>query len=95
VWFLLKCLLVLAAVFFMASRERQPEGKGATKAKVETARRTAPVAPHEGDAIETLRKAAAQKLADGVREQCLKRPEDCLSVVKTVGAGLSSLDKAR
>ena len=94
-WFLLKCLLVLAVVFFMASRERQPEGQGATKAKVETARRTAPAAPHEGDAIETLRKAAAQKLADGVREQCLKRPEDCLSVVKTVGAGLSSLDKAR
>jgi hypothetical protein len=95
VWFLLKSLLILAVVFFMASRERQPEGQGGAKAKVETARRAAPAAPHEGDAIETLRKAAAQKLADGVRDQCLKRPEDCLSVVNTVGAGLSSLNKPR
>lgn len=94
-WFLLKCLLVLAVIFFLANRERQPEGQGVAKAKVETVRRVAPAAPHEGDAIEALRKAAAQKLADGVREQCLKHPEDCLSVVKTVGAGLSSLDKAR
>lgn len=94
-WFLLKCLLVLAVIFFMASCERQPEGQGAAKAKVETARRAAPAAPHDGDAIETLRKVAAQKLADGVREQCLKRPEDCLSVVKTLSGGLSSLDKAR
>ena len=91
-WFLLKSLLVLAVVFLLASRDRQPEGQGAAKAKVETARHAA---PHEGDAIETLKKAAAQKLADGVREQCLKRPEDCLSVVKTVGSALSSLDKAR
>ena len=94
-WFLLKCLLILAVVFFMASRERQPEGQGAAKVKVDTARRAPPTAPHEGDAIETLRKAAVQKLADGVRDQCLKRPEDCLSVVKSVGAGLSALDKAR
>ena len=94
-WFLLKSLLVLAVVFLLASRDQAPEAPTAAKAKVETARRGAPAAAHEGDAIETLRKAAAQKLADGVREQCLKRPEDCLSVVKTVGAGLSSLDKAR
>ena len=44
---------------------------------------------------ESTKKAAAQKLADGVKEQCLKRPEDCLAVAKTVGAGLSALDKAR
>jgi hypothetical protein len=92
VWFLLKSLLILAVVLFMASRERQPEGQGGAKAKVETARHAA---PHEGDAIETLGKAAAQKLADGVRDQCLKRPEDCLAVAKTVGAGISSLNKAR
>ncbi|HTO79673.1 MAG TPA: hypothetical protein VMJ31_07850 [Methylocystis sp.] len=91
-WFLLKSLLVLAVVFLLASRDQPPEAPGAAKTKVETPRRAA---PHEGDAIETLKKAATQKLADGVKEQCIKRPEDCLSVVKTVGAGLSALDKAR
>ena len=87
-WFLLKCFLVLAVVFLLASRDRPPEAPAAAKARVEPARRAAPVAPREGDAIEALKRAAAQKLADGVREQCLKRPEDCLSAAKTVGAGL-------
>ncbi len=93
-WFLLKSLLVLAVVFFLASRAQPPDGQGPAKAKVETAHRVAPAA-QESDAIETLKKAATQKLAETMREQCLKRPEDCLSAVKTVGAGLSALDKAR
>jgi hypothetical protein len=95
VWFLFKCLLVLAVIFFMASRDRMPHAPAAPKAEVETSRRAAPSAPHDGDAIEALKRAATQKLADGVREQCLKRPEDCLAVAKTVGAGVSALDKAR
>ena len=48
----------------------QGQGRGAHK--------PATAAPREADAFETLKKAAAQKLADGVKEQCLKRPEDCL-----------------
>jgi len=94
VWFLFKCLLVLAVIFFMASRDQPLQAPTAAKTKVETSRR-APSARHDGDSIETLKKAAAQKLADGVKEQCLKRPEDCLAVAKTVGAGLSALDKGR
>ena len=93
-WFLFKSLLVLAVVFLLASRSSPPEGQGPAKGKVETARHATPAAP-EGDAIETLKKAVAQKLADTVKEQCLKRPEECLSAVKTVGAGLSALDKTR
>lgn len=94
-WFLLKSLLVLAVIFFFASRESQPEGKVAAKAKVEPGRRGAPAAAREADVIETLKRAAAEKLAEGVKERCLKRPEDCLSVARTVGSGLSALDKTR
>ncbi len=93
-WFLFKSLLVLAVVFLLASRDQPPDAQGAAKPKVETARRAAPTA-HEADAVETLKKAAAQKLAETVKEQCLKRPEDCLSAVRTVGAGLSGVDKTR
>jgi hypothetical protein len=93
VWFLLKCLVVLAVVFFLASRDQPPETQGAVKPKLETAHKPATVAPREPDAFETLKKAAAQKLAYGVKEQCLKRPEDCLAVARSVGAGLSGLDK--
>ncbi|ARN82113.1 hypothetical protein [Methylocystis bryophila] len=92
-WFLLKSLLVLAVIFFLASRESQPEGQVATKAKVEPGRRATPA--READVIETLKRAAAEKLAEGVKERCLKRPEDCLSVARTVGSGLSALDKTR
>jgi hypothetical protein len=93
VWFLLKSLLVLIVIFVLASRDRSQETQSPATARIETARRAAPA--HEGDAIETLKKAATQKLADGVREQCFKRPEDCFALSKTVGAGLSAFGKAR
>ncbi len=94
VWFLLKCLVVLAVVFFLASRDQPPDTQGAAKARVvEAAHKPATAAAREADAFDTLKKAAAQKLADGVKEQCLKRPEDCLAVAKSVGAGLSALDR--
>ncbi|MFY9658945.1 MAG: hypothetical protein WAK01_20570 [Methylocystis sp.] len=95
VWFLFKCLVVLAVVFFLASRDQPPETQGAAKTRVQAAHKPATDGPHEADAVETLKKAAAQKLADGVKEHCLKRPEDCLSVARSLGAGLSALDKAR
>lgn len=94
-WFLFKCLVVLAVVFFLASRDELPETQGAAKARVEVTHKPATAAPREADAFETLKKAAAQKLADGMKEQCLKRPEDCLAVARSLGAGLSALDKAR
>ncbi len=94
-WFLFKCLVVLAVVFFLASRDQPPETQGTTKAKVEAAHKPPTAAPREADTFETLKRAATQKLADGVKEQCLKHPEDCLSVARSVGAGLSALDKAR
>ena len=95
VWFLFKCLVVLAVVFFLASRDQPPETQGAAKPKVEAAHKPSTAVPREPDAFDALKKAAAQRLADGVKEQCLKHPEDCLSVARSVGAGLSALDKAR
>jgi len=95
VWFLFKCLVVLAVVFFLANRDQPAETQGAAKVRVEAAHKPATAASRDADVFETLKKAAAQKLADGVKEQCLKRPEDCLSVARSVGAGLSALDKTR
>jgi hypothetical protein len=93
-WFLLKCLMVLALFYVLAASDRRASPTPRENAHATPQREPSRAALGDG-ALASLRREAAAKLGDAAREKCAANPGDCAGLLRAVGAAFGASRDAR
>jgi hypothetical protein len=85
VGFILKCVFVIALVYFAVNRDSLKELLAPTHMEATAS------GEHRGagaklDSLTSLQRAASAKLMGAAREHCCTRPDDCLALLKAATA---------
>jgi hypothetical protein len=91
VGFLLKCLFVIALVYFAVNKGSLGLSGAPAQQEVRTSAEHR-AASAKTEPLTALQRAATAKLAGAAREHCLSSPGDCLAILKAVGAQAAKSD---